>query len=701
MRVHRATLGVIVLSVVLLVQLVGCTGHHPTTSMNPSSPSNPSDQAEVLPMRAFSSCADALAGLRGAAENYVGINGVGNAGPDGPASGVPGPVFNDPYEAGPRSTSPGTAASTGTPGYSATNDQEAGVDEPDIVKTDGRRIVTINGDRLTVVDAASRTVTGTANLADPSTPPPPQYLPVVVADTLLLAGDHALVFHSGSVPVGPGIAPVPASGQPTPAGTVGGAQTRYPSPIGYGPEITLVDLSGPPRVLSRLRIAGGFLEARQVGSTVRVMVRSGPRIPVVMSGNPADRIAANRSAVEQAGLDAWLPVIRVTTGTTTHSPSVGCTSIVRPAAYSGASLTTVLTLDASRNDLDDPAPMSIVADRDTVYSTSTSLYVAVDETWRDLVPPPGGTVAPTPIESTVYRFDTSGEDRPSFMAAGRVPGWVFGAWGMSERGGDLIVPTTRYTTAQPSGPSPARAGLAATGPVFHTGVYVLRPNGSSLDVVGKVEELAKGQEIAAVRIIDSTVYLAPAFQEDGPLTLVDVSDPLHPTPREKLPLTGYFTYLHPLGPGRLLGIGRYQHPALPEGMYVSLYSLSAPGGWVRQALFDLPNGFTILATDPHAFLYWPPTGLLVLPVLISTDISHGAACGTDPFIGVLYLHVGAGTLDQVGRFSQPSGGISGGCSVPTISRSLVVDNVLWTLSTQGLMASDLTTLHQLAWIGLV
>ena len=49
--------------------------------------------------------------------------------------------------------------------YSGTNTHEAGVDEPDVVKTDGRRIVTITQGVLQVVDPATKEVTGTLDLA--------------------------------------------------------------------------------------------------------------------------------------------------------------------------------------------------------------------------------------------------------------------------------------------------------------------------------------------------------------------------------------------------------------------------------------------------------------------------------------------------------------------------------------------------------
>jgi hypothetical protein len=160
---------------------------------------------------------------------------------------------------------------------------------------------------------------------------------------------------------------------------------------------------------------------------------------------------------------------------------------------------------------------------------------------------------------------------------------------------------------------------------------------------------------------------------------------------------------------------------------VSLFASapSDPADPVGLAQFTLPGSSSAAEQDPHGFLYWPPTGLLVLPIVVGYDVpgcgQRAPAGGSNPGVpavvlgspgrtsviapsylpltGVLVLHVGVGAVDQVGLVSQPSGESSGAlCGLPGISRSLVVDNTLWTVSLGGLMASDLNTLDQVAWL---
>ena len=148
-----------------------------------------------------------------------------------------------------RGTAGGAASSSAAgPAYSGTNDYTAGVDEPDLVKTDGRRIVTVSGSTLQVIDAATRQVKGTLDLSSSGI----QYGQL----NLLLSGDHVLVISTSASEAGP------------------------PSPTlpKYGPKFILVDLAGQPRVLASYAISGNLVDARLTGSIVRVVTDSAPHI---------------------------------------------------------------------------------------------------------------------------------------------------------------------------------------------------------------------------------------------------------------------------------------------------------------------------------------------------------------------------------------------------------------------------------------
>src|SRR5690349_11967534 len=136
------------------------------TAPVPSGPATP-----ALKLVAFDSCAQLEKELRAAAEkSYV----------------APPPVPGNARALGAES-----ARAAELPGFSGTNVHEAGVDEPDIVKTDGRRIVTISGGVLRVVDTTTRRQTGRLDLG----------LRAYGEPKLLLSGDHVLVLADGGGPM--------------------------------------------------------------------------------------------------------------------------------------------------------------------------------------------------------------------------------------------------------------------------------------------------------------------------------------------------------------------------------------------------------------------------------------------------------------------------------------------------------------------
>ena len=188
-------------------------------------------------------------------------------------------------------------AKDSAPDFSATNVQEAGVDEPDIVKTDGRTVYAIADGRLRALD-----VTGAA----------PRLVGTLALDgsfghQLLIRGKRLLVM-SNAYGGGPFAADVIASAS----------------------QVTLseVDISDPAamRILRTMTIEGALVDARLTGGTARVVsaprrTTSGPprsaapRWPTSSRGrssgatSPGGRSAARSSpattSATRAGSPAW------------------------------------------------------------------------------------------------------------------------------------------------------------------------------------------------------------------------------------------------------------------------------------------------------------------------------------------------------------------------------------------------------------
>ncbi|WP_328415579.1 beta-propeller domain-containing protein [Micromonospora sp. NBC_00389] len=650
-----------------LALVTGCT-----TEPAPVPPRDRQVPAGGFRLVAFDSCPEALRQLKTAAKAYVGPWGFGPNGDIrtfGGAEQAGAPAGAKRADAAPGATALGdTAAGAAAPGYSGTNTHEAGVDEPDLVKTDGKRIVTVNQGKLYVIDPATRQLTGELQLAPGGFGG--------AEDSLLLQGDRALVLlREGWVGTAKDAVPE-RGGRPAPAD--GGAA---PMPNGIiGPRLIMVDLSGAPKVIGEYRIDGNLVDARQVGTTVRVVVRSMPRLnfPHREQATDGQRTTANREIIDNATADDWLPRYEVTSGGRTSAGRVGCERVSRPAAYSGTSLVTVLSFDLGVATLGAGDPVTVIADGDTVYSNGPRLYVANDQRWRVLPMLTARNIAPDPRDETteIYQFDTSGAGAPRYVAAASVPGWLINQYAMSEWDGHLRVATTSGRTW-------------GNKPNSTSSVYVLRADGTALTQVGKVTGLGKGERIYAVRFVGGTGYVV-TFRQTDPLYTVDLRDPGAPKVSGELKINGYSAYLHPAGEGRLLGVGQEaSDQGRVQGTQLSLFDVSDPAKPTRIAQYHVKQGHSEAEFDPHAFLYWPAERLVVVPLTV-----HGTGL---PSNVALALRAGDGGFTEVGAVDHTlgTGRLEG---MTTIRRSLVVDGVLWTVSAAGLKATSLSTMKTLGWL---
>ena len=578
------------------------------------------------PLARFASCKGFLAYVRRQAGTVVRPRTAG-----GPRVSILAPAAPEADKAG--ATGPGAGVD-----FSDTNVQEAGVDEPDIVKTNGRTIFAVAAGGVQVTDVTGATPRRIAALR----------LGGVSPSGLLLVGDRLLVVGEagGAVAVG-----APA------------ARTPAIAPVG-DPTTTLaqVDVSDPsrPRVLARMSVQGRLVAARRTGGTVRAVVAS----------TPSPLAQGSLARARAAGAGAWLPRLTVRdagAAKPVRRAAVGCRAVSRPRTFSGLGVVTVLTLGA-----DGPLALldsdAILTDGDLVYASPTALYVATAR-WAD---PALATGATPPRGATlIHKLDTSDPARTTYRASGTVRGFLLDQFSMSEHDGHLRAASTEEPDwwSPPGGEARESESL----------VTVLAEGDRRLARVGQVDGLGRGERIYAVRFIGARGYVV-TFRQTDPLYALDLSDPADPAVRGVLKIPGFSSYLHPLDESTLIGIGQDATAAgRTLGTQVSLFDVSDPAAPRRIAQRTLDSDWSEAESDHHAVLFWAPTGLLALPVQ-SYEGSHGAS-----FSGAAGLHVARDTgVTPIARVSHPGSA--------TVRRSLVVGDALYTVSDGGVLASDLGTL---------
>lgn len=568
--------------------------------------------------------------------------------------------------------------------YSGTNVQEAGIDEPDVVKTDGRVLYAVRGDRVEIVDVASAQPVPLARIR----------LDDQWGSELLLVGDRLLVL-GGAEHVGPH--PLEPSSRPF----AGGSPTA---------RLTLFDVSDPsaPERLEQLEVDGRVLSARLSDGTVRVALRAEPNgLPFVTpegSGLRAERdaVEANREVIRSSSPDNWIPYAVHTdaAGRVDEGPAVSCDRVHRPPEFSGLGSVAVLTLDPASG-LSPTDTTSVLAGGEIVYASTDRFYVATTR-WPVVPWTPRGAEETIPEAEQVtttelHAFDATDPGATRYVASGQVDGHLLNQWSLSEHDGFLRVATTE----QAPWSAPVERGAARS----ESAVRVLAERDGELVEVGHVGGLGLDERIYAVRFMGEVAYVV-TFREIDPLYTIDLSDPTDPVARGELKIMGYSSYLHPIGEDLLLGVGQdATEQGRTLGTQVSVFDVSDLDDPTRLHQLTLEEASSEAEYDHRAFLHWPATGLVVLPFQRwSWDEASGRE---DIDNGALGFVADRGGIAEVGRVSHLPQVVPAGPEDPRfwdiawrgqVRRALVVGDRLLTVSDLGVHAADLHSLTTRGWM---
>jgi uncharacterized secreted protein with C-terminal beta-propeller domain len=99
-------------------------------------------------------------------------------------------------------------------------------------------------------------------------------------------------------------------------------------------------------------------------------------------------------------------------------------------------------------------------------------------------------------------------------------------------------------------------------------------------------------------------------------------------------------------------------------------------------------------SDHHAFLYWEPESLAMVPVQQWWWDDNKE----EAFVGAVGLKVVDRQLQEIRRFAHPGGARDTWDGRAQILRSVVIGNSLYTISAKGIMKSDLGTLDEIDWL---
>ncbi|MEL7036055.1 MAG: beta-propeller domain-containing protein [Cyanobacteria bacterium J06592_8] len=582
---------------------------------------------------------------------------------------------------------------TATVNFSETNTQEQGVDEADLVETNGEYIYQVTGQTLTIVDARNSeqlTLASETDLKDLGN-----------IEGAYLYNDQLTVISTTfpwqiwSGGLFPDFAP-------------------FPSPT---VNVTVLDVSDPNSVEieETSSLDGYLLSSRAIGDQVYVVTQDSFGLPTpelkLKQGEPTD--SANEaklslsSGVTTNGLTSVSGSI---TGNSTDGLSVsGSITQTSSDLSANSSSLTIFPWPPKQTyvyeteeeylkriegqELELALPEFTTVDdqgkilREGLLNEAENIYKPLDENPFNIASvsvfdvddnqagPNSSTGIPTNNLNELYmsldnvyllknNWWRSGQtgllkvdlESLDLVATGEVPGRVLDQFSVDEEGGFLRVATT-----------------TGFGRNSENNVYVLEQDGETLETVGSIEGIAPGETIQSARFEGDYGFLVTFVQID-PFFTLDLSTPTNPEVAGELKLPGFSEYLQVIENAektQVLGIGRESND-----LKVSLFDATDFDNpkEVDSYIFEGRYSSSEAQWDPQAVGYFPEFDTLAIPFRTSNGEQGMRVFDVDAEEGFSEL----GDITHDGE---------------RIRRSLVIDDELYAISNDRVTVHDIQTLE--------
>jgi len=493
--------------------------------------------------------------------------------------------------------------------YSGTNNQESGVDEADLVKTDGYHVYTLNGNRLHIF--------GVPQFGELT----PESVTKIEGHPreMLLDKDtgRAVVFsmiNVGALPVG------------HPLRALTGFQEQDQNwywRSGSLSKMTVLDISDrtAPRLIREVYYEGWYQTARKIDSSVRVSayslinrheINSWYDLLYASGNNKTYTKKEMARRIRNLALRDLIPQMFVRNANgqfTTHGlDQKSCQSFYRPTDSHARGIASIISFDLLGENLTFDAD-HVVSNWAQFYSSQDKIVLAEpshDWWWY-------WWFNDDQDQLNVHVFDISQPGKSRYTGSGRVLGQLSDQFAIDEDNGEVRLATTtnlfRWWWRGPNG--------TTTQPEMENHVWVLQQAGASYATIGHLGGLALGERITASRFLGDKGYLV-TFRQVDPLFTIDLSDKRHPKLAGELKIPGFSTYIHPLGTDKLLTIGIGGTDAGANGR--TTISTFDVGDFAHPTLLTaLPIegeqgwGWSEAQWEHKAFQYFAPKKLLAVP----------------------------------------------------------------------------------------
>lgn len=483
---------------------------------------------------------------------------------------------------------PGLAAAAGPSGdavlRSGTTVQEPGVDEDDLIKSDGTFIYTLDNHVDTSTGQPRPRLNAHRRLADGS---------IEATAKLELAAEAGAYSVTHGIQLAPAARrmavlreSVTVSSLPPPCGPAVACITpmlAVPAVTSSTLHVQLVEAGSVGTLVAGdlVSVSGRLVGTRLIDNTLYVVSVHSPQLAV--DALPASASAAEREALlAQLSTRDLLPT--VSTNGSVAEPLVADTDchVQAKNASLGLEITTITAFDlgsagATRRS------RCIVGGSEALYMSTSSLVLATTR-WAYTVSSGAALWRyPAQISTDLHKFalEPAGV---SYRGSGSVAGHL--GWDaqrkpyrISEYNGDLRVLTF---TGELGWGVWADATSAPASPATLT-VLRERPADKSLQVLATLPNAARpaplghaGEQVYAVRFLGARAYVV-TFRQSDPLYVLDLTEAADPKAVGELQVPGFSDALFPLDNGLLFGVGRQASDGgVVGGVKVALFDVQDP-----------------------------------------------------------------------------------------------------------------------------
>ena len=457
--------------------------------------------------------------------------------------------------------------------YSKTNTQVQGVDEADIVKTDGTYIYYLTNEKLTIINtenASQMKEMSTIKFDETFTP-----------EELFLNNDKLIVIGTRY--------------EYDKTERKIGIDEDYLYPNYMDKTYTSAKLYNVkdkinPTLERTVEVEGDYLTARMIDSNVYIVSNKYMYYAYICDMYRFSEL--NEDDFKPHYLD---------TATSNETKSINFDCIYYIPEFEDTNYLNIVAFNITNNQ--EANVESYLGAGEEIYASKENLYVT--KTKYDYE-----KNNKTSITTEIYKFNLNNANC-TFAKAGDVPGSVLNQFSMDECNGYFRIATTDSTSWDSESDT--------------NNLYVLNEN---LETIGKIEGLAKGERIYSVRFMGNRAYMV-TFVETDPLFVIDLSNPTTPTVLGELKIPGYSKYLHPYDETHLIGIGEdtevvnygYGDRVVTNGMKMAMFDVTDPNN--PKELYNVKIGekgtYSELLYNHKALLFSKEKNIIAFPISITEN----------------------------------------------------------------------------------